>query len=148
MAADMGAVKLAGGVGKYLKRGLKEANAGSGGFKDFVKKAAKGAWKNTVSEEGIDRLVGNVVAGAAWGTGIGGVSEWAQGGSFWEGAKSGAFKGALYYGVGGTALGSAARAFDPNTGGIKGSASTLSKQLKAVMRNNKEAAKAAKVTRS
>lgn len=58
---------------------------------------------------------------AQWGgvgAAVGGTSEWAQGGSFWEGAKSGAFTGAMY---GATAravrVGSGAKAWGKTFGG-------------------------------
>jgi hypothetical protein len=38
---------------------------------------------------------GAAAAGALWGAGIGGAYEWANGGSFWSGARSGAAKGAM-----------------------------------------------------
>lgn len=100
----------------------------------FLGVAGRGIKKNALTEEGINRLVGNAVSGVMWGGGIGGVSELVQGGSFWEGAKSGAIRGAEV-GAGATMLNNAARGFRPNASGFKGTTSTLSKQLKAVMRN-------------
>lgn len=105
----------------------------------FAKTAWKGIKKNAFTNEGIDRLVGNAVAGMAWGGGIGGTLEAVQGGSFWDGAKTGAIRGGMV-GAGGTMINNAARGFRPGTSGFKETKDVMSKQLKAVLRN-KQASK-------
>lgn len=55
-------------------------------------------YHNAAAEEGrsaLSLLGKHAVQGAAAGGGIGGTIEAAQGGSFWDGAKQGAFNGAL-----------------------------------------------------
>lgn len=132
-------------IGPKRGRGPKSENL-SKDWGEFGRTAWDGIVENTISKEGLDRLVGNTVTGAMWGAGIGGTTEAAQGGSFWEGAKSGAFRGGLYYGVGGSVLGSAARGFDPKAEGFKKGYDTMSKQLKAVVDNQKAARLAKQAT--
>jgi hypothetical protein len=119
---------------------MSEFTAGIG---KFLKTAGKGALENSISKEGRDRLVGNMVKGAMWGAGIGGVTSAARGDSFFGGAGRGALTGGLYGAIG-TGLGSGARALDPEAGtyGVKGSAAVYSKQLKAVMQLRKGVASA------
>jgi hypothetical protein len=71
--------------------------------------------------------------GAGVNAGISGTSEWAQGGSFWEGAKSGAVSGALY----GAAYGGVKSAMGmPGANGtIGGVSSRVSKQVQAMFVN-------------
>jgi hypothetical protein len=119
-------------------RGPKVASAVFGhnatGWRDFFRTAGSGIKKNAFTSQGIDRLVGNAVTGVMWGGGIGGTLEMAQGGSFWEGAKTGAFRGAAL-GAGGTMINNAARGFSSNVSGFRGTKDVMSKQLKAVLRH-------------
>lgn len=49
---------------------------------------------------GVAKMIGkHALKGAVGGAAIGGTQEWAQGGSFWTGAKSGAFNGAVGWGA-------------------------------------------------
>mgnify|MGYP000844146440 CR=1 FL=1 len=50
---------------------------------------------NLVKNSVMDNYVNRAVSWAIYGAGIGGVAAWAEGDSFWEGAKRGAFRGAL-----------------------------------------------------
>ena len=125
---------------KFALNGVNDAASKTWG--GFFGKAGKSIMDNSFTEEGIERLITNSLTGAAWGAGIGGVTEWAQGGSLAEGAKRGAITGGMI-GVAGTAVGTAARGFDSSASGFKGSKNTISKQLKAV-RDNKANANMAK----
>ena len=113
--------------------------AGGAGFAKLAwnrygKKAAKGMLNGVIGKEGRDQLVHNVVAGAAWGAGIGGVTAAANGDSFFGGVAGGAVKGGLV-GVAGSALGGGARAFSPSAKGFKETGAVYSKQLQAVIRH-------------
>lgn len=132
-----------GGSGPRPGSGSTQGGSGdSKTFGDFFKRAGKGIVDETLSPEGLDRWAGNAMTGAAWFAGVGGVREMADGGSFWEGAGSGAVSGALW-GTAATAMGSAARGFNPEASGFQGTRQELSKQLSAVMRNRRDVASAA-----
>ena len=122
----------------------------SGDYKDNVKRSlvdefAKPMWEGIAetftTAEGWERVAGNVATGAAWGAGIGGVTEAARGGSFWEGAKGGALSGATYGAVG-AGLGGGARklpgwdASDAAPGGMRNSYNSISKQLSTLNDHN------------
>jgi hypothetical protein len=91
---------------------------GSKGGMDQLSKfgnAINGNWQRDAMEEGrtvLGMAGSHAIRGAAWGAVGGGTIEAAQGGSFWDGAKQGAFNGAVGWtgyrmgmrGVGATSL--------------------------------------------
>jgi hypothetical protein len=87
---------------------------------------------------GIAKQAGkHALRGAVGGAAIGGTAEWAQGGSFWAGAKDGAFKGA----VGWSAYRMAGHATDHmsmNPLSKNGAFTGVSKQVKAIMQAKKD----------
>lgn len=100
------------------------AFATSKGGEQFSKflSAAKGTLQSTAMEEGrtvLGMAGSHAIRGAAWGGVIGGTVEAAQGGSFWDGAKQGAFNGAVGwtgYRMGMKAVGSKANPLNPMAG--------------------------------
>jgi hypothetical protein len=101
------------------------------GLGGFFKGAGGAVWNDLKNVEGRSNYLGYAIKGAMIGGGIGGTTEWAQGGDFWEGAKGGAIKGGMA-GAGYAALGSIGRATAP-------SEPKISKQLEAVWKNAKAA---------
>jgi hypothetical protein len=90
--------------------------------------------------------------GAVGGAAIGGTMEWSKGGSFWTGAKSGAFNGAVGY-AGYRTLKTATGATSRNPFGRKGAFGeafnqmkpAVSNQVKAIQRNTQTARTAGSV---
>lgn len=117
-----------GGQGGFSKHAeTAAANTKSKRFSDVMSRGF-GTYQNAAAEEGRSALglAGkHAIQGAAAGAGIGGTIEAVQGGSFWDGAKQGAFNGA----VGFTAIRSVKRAAGATgyvgQGGIRQSAGNM-----------------------
>jgi hypothetical protein len=100
---------------------------------------------------GIAKQAGkHALRGAVGGAALGGTTEWAQGGSFWQGAKQGAFNGAVgwsAYRMAGHATGATGRNPFSKNGAIAGVANQyggVSKQVKAIATAKAASAQAAK----
>lgn len=93
--------------GKVLKRGKGQYidSMGETGFWGRVGAVGKQMGSNIMKEGGdggwgVAKMIGkSALKGSVLGAAVGGTSEWAQGGSFWTGAKSGAFNGAVLGGA-------------------------------------------------
>jgi hypothetical protein len=110
-----------------------------------LKSAHGGGWGGVAKQAGMHALRGSVGGGA-----IGGTTEWAQGGSFWAGAKSGAFNGAVGwsgYRMAGKAVGATSRnPFSKDGLLTKGGEmyGGVSKQVQRIMQVQKDASNVVK----
>jgi hypothetical protein len=120
------------------------SNAAPSGFRDSGRQIGGRLMDQFGSGWGVARQAGkHALRGAVVGGAIGGTQDWAQGGSFWTGAKSGAFNGAVgwsAYRMAGHAVG----ATSLNPFSKDGAPRMVSNQVKAILKNKADAFQAAK----
>lgn len=119
-AATQNLEKSAAGLNSNAKFGSRLSDTGSWGLGNYREAA------NAEGRTALGMMGRHAVQGAAWGAVAGGTLEAAQGGSFWDGAKQGAFNGAaLSVGVRGLKNMSGAKSYFSGEQNIAKSASRM-----------------------